>query len=384
MAVLRNVFRRKLRAFLTVFGIMIGVFALVVMGSMAEKINLLVDGGVRYYGDKVTVTDTGAGAFGAPLSLDKIAEIEAVDGVAAASASVMMMLNQDQGMSMGMPAMIVGGDSRGADYESFTIAYSAGRGLEEGERGKALVGSDLVKKLGAEVGGTITLRGRPFQVAGIMSKTLTAPDSSVFVALADAQELFAADLPTMMQSAIDISGLATSITVYPEPGVDPEDLAATLQAAVPGIKAAGPQAFKDQVAGASKIFNAIIFGVALISLLVGGLSVVNTMTMSVFERTREIGIRKAVGASHGQIVRQFLGESAVIGALGGVGGLVLGWLFTVAANAAGNESGTAIFLLTARLALGSVFFALFLGVMSGLYPSWHAARLKPVAALRFE
>jgi len=118
--------------------------------------------------------------------------------------------------------------------------------------------------------------------------------------------------------------------------------------------------------------------------LVGGLSVVNTMTMSVFERTREIGIRKAVGASHGQIVRQFLGESAVIGALGGVGGLVLGWLFTVAANAAGNESGTAIFLLTARLALGSVFFALFLGVMSGLYPSWHAARLKPVAALRFE
>ena len=153
---------------------------------------------------------------------------------------------------------------------------------------------------------------------------------------------------------------------------------------MPGIKADGPKAFQETVANSTKLLNSIIFGVALISLLVGGLSVVNTMTMSVFERTREIGIRKAVGASHRQIVGQFLGESAAIGFLGGLAGLVLGWLTTLALNAAGNQAGTALFLLTSRLAVGAVLFALLLGVVSGLYPSWHAARLNPVAALRYE
>ena len=287
-------------------------------------------------------------------------------------------------MTMGMPAMIVGSDLRGSELESFKITYSAGRALEAADRGKAVVGSDLVKKLGAAVGGTITLRGTQFEVVGIMNKTLTAPDQTVMISLDDAQQLYVADLPEMVRAQVQPEKLASSITVYLEPGADPEQMAATIGAAVPGIRASGPQAFKDQAANAGRIFNAIIFGVALISLLVGGLSVVNTMTMSVFERTREIGIRKAIGASHGQIVSQFLAESAVIGTLGGGGGLLLGWLFTLAANAAGNQAGTALFLLTSRLALGSVAFAILLGVVSGLYPSWHAARLKPVAALRFE
>jgi putative ABC transport system permease protein len=385
MNTLRNVFRRKLRAFLTIFGITIGVFALVVMGSMAEKINLLVDGGTRYYSDKVTVSDASGGSFiSQPLSTDKLAEIEAVDGVAKASASVMMTLDKSQSFSMGMPAVITGSDLRGSELESFKINYAKGRALTTADRGKAVVGSDLVKKLGAEVGKTITLRGRRFEVVGIMDKTLTAPDQSVMVSLADAQQMFMADLPEMVRSQVQPEKLATGITVYLQAGADPERMATRINSAVPGIKASGPKTFQEQAANAGKIFNAIIFGVALISLLVGGLSVVNTMTMSVFERTREIGIRKSIGASHGQIVNQFLTESALIGALGGIGGLLLGWLFTKVANAAGNQAGTALFLLTTRLALGSVAFALFLGIISGLYPSWHAARLKPVAALRFE
>ncbi len=133
-----------------------------------------------------------------------------------------------------------------------------------------------------------------------------------------------------------------------------------------------------------QIFTTIIYAIGAISLLVGGLSVINTMTMSVSERTREIGIRKAIGASDGQIMAQFVLESAVIGLLGGIGGLLLGLMVAGAGNAAGAASGQALFLVTTRLMAGSVGFAVLLGVISGLYPAWHAARLNPVAALRYE
>jgi putative ABC transport system permease protein len=386
MRLLRNVFRRKLRAFLTISGIVIGVFALVVMGSMAEKINLLVEGGTRWYGDKVTVSDGSSNnAFAStPISIEKIPEIEAVDGVAAASGSLMLLLDEEGGMTMGMPAMIIGTDLRGVEYESFEVNFSDGRDMQPGERGVAVVGSDLVQKLDAQVGETITLRGREFEVVGIMEKTLTAPDTTVSIALADAQEIFYEELPTAFQGQVDAATLANGITVYLKPGYDPEQMAKNIQAQVPGIKASGPSMFEDQVASGVRIFNAIIFGVALISLLVGGLSVINTMTMSVYERIREIGIRKAIGASHAQVIRQFLTESATIGLIGGLGGLVLGWVFVTLANAAGNDSGTALFLLTARLAVGSVLFAVALGTLSGIYPAWHAARLHPVVALRHD
>lgn len=387
MRIIRNIFRRRLRAFLTIFGITIGVFALVVMGSMAEKINLLIDGGTRYYSDKVTIGDGSTSAGGlsiTPISVDRVAEIENVPGVTRASASIYILLNEDGGMSMGVPQGIIGSDMRGVGYESFELTMAAGRDLTPEDRGKAVVGSDVAKALNAEVGKTVDLRGKAFEVIGIYDKTLTAPDNTVVVSLADVQEMLYEQLPVIIQQQVEPGQLATGITAYPNPGVDPDQLASTIQDTVPNVTATGPKAFTDQFKNATKIFNGIIFGVALISLLVGGLSVVNTMTMSVYERTREIGIRKAIGASHGQIVRQFLLESGLIGFLGGATGLALGWITTLAVNAAMSSSGTILFLLTPRLAIGSLAFAVILGVGSGFYPSFHAARLKPVLALRYE
>jgi putative ABC transport system permease protein len=385
MKTLNNVFRRKARAFLTIFGITIGVFALVVMGAMAEKLNLMVDGGIRYYGDKVTVTDAGASStFGGPLSLRKVREIERVDGVARASASLGMLLDKSGGASVGVPPMIMATDFRQRGYEKFEVRFTSGRDINPGEKGVVALGCDMAKKLGGTVGGRVTIRDHTFRVVGIMDRTLTAPDQCAYMSLADGQDLFVQDLPAAVRDRVNPRDLCTSIAVYPKTGVDPEQLSRAIGRHVTGIRADGPEAFKSSVGASMKVFNGIIFSVALISLLVGGMSVINTMTMAVAERTREIGIRKAIGASSTAIVRQFIAESGVIGLTGGLSGLALGALAVLALNAGGGASGTELFLITSRLAAGALAFAVLLGVAAGLYPATHAAGLNPVRALRFE
>ncbi len=387
MRTLRNIFRRRMRAFLTIFGIAIGVFALVVMGSIAEKLTLLVDGGVDYYRGKVVImpkTEGSVMSLGI-LTIDKQRDIERVYGVKAVQAEASTLLTTETiSVSFGPPPSVSGSDGRGDPYETFKITYSAGRALRPTEDGKVTVGADLVKKLGAEVGGTIDVRGEPYEVVGIMNKTLTAPDSSVMMTLADAQKITAEDLPDIVKDSVNPATIVSDFAVYPEDGVMPETLALAIERKVDGVEAFTTADFEKQIKAPLQIFTTIIYAIGAISLLVGGLSVINTMTMSVSERTREIGIRKAIGASDGQIMLQFVLESGVIGAIGGLGGLALGALVAAAGNAAGSASGQALFLVTPRLMIGSVAFAVLLGVVSGLYPAWHAARLNPVAALRYE
>ena len=142
--------------------------------------------------------------------------------------------------------------------------------------------------------------------------------------------------------------------------------------------------FDEQIGSATAIFNAIILGIAAISLSVGGLSVINTMAMSVAERTREIGIKRAIGASRFATVRELVVEAGVIGLIGGLLGLLLGAIVVMLANRAGASSGTILFDLTAGTAIFALVFASVLGMLAGLIPAWSAARLDPVQALRYE
>jgi putative ABC transport system permease protein len=127
-----------------------------------------------------------------------------------------------------------------------------------------------------------------------------------------------------------------------------------------------------------------VVGIGLISLVVGGLSIVNTMAMAVAERTREIGIRRAIGARRLRIVREVVTEAGLIGLIGGLCGLVLGTVVVTLANEAGRASGTILFELTPGTSAFTVGFATILGMAAGLVPAWTAARLDPVEALRHE
>jgi putative ABC transport system permease protein len=180
-----------------------------------------------------------------------------------------------------------------------------------------------------------------------------------------------------------VTDLVTTMTVYPEPGVDPEGLADRIELVVPNVSVMSGKDFDEQIGSATAILNAILVGIALISLAVGGLSVINTMAMSIAERTREIGIR-AIGGSRFRIVRELVTESALIGFIGGSIGLVLGAVVVILGNEAGRSSGTVLFELTAASAVTAVLFATVLGALAGFVPALHAARLDPVTALRYE
>lgn len=385
--IIRNIFRRKLRAFLTIFGISIGVFALVVMGALAEKLTLLVEGGTQYYAGKVVVSAESvfAGLYTTPLKATILREIERVEGVERVSASVSALLDEEiPTVSMGNIPTIQADDGRSRGLETFVVRYSEGRQLRNSDVGKVTLGSDLVKQLNGHLGGHVEIRGERYEVIGIAEKTLTAPDNAVVMTMEDARKIVHSDLPDAVRDGVNPDGVVSSFAVYLEPGERPEVVARRIERQIGEVDAMTPLEFERSVKEPLQVFTSIIYAVALISLLVGGLSVVNTMTMSVSERTREIGVRKAIGASSGQIMGQFIAESAIIGLIGGVVGVLLGLMVTGAGNAAGEISGNALFLVTNRLLLGSLFFAVALGTLSGLYPAWHAASLNPVEALRYE
>lgn len=384
--ILKNMFRRKTRTILTISGITIGIFAFVVMGSMAEKINLLVNGGTKYYKDKVIVSDKSGGTFmTAPLSIDKAKEIEKVTGVQAVQADVSGLLSEEMsGVSFGIPPMYIGSDNKGEPYENFKINMAKGKQITPTDYGKVIVGSDLVKKLNAEVGKKIKIQDKEFEVKGIIAKTLTAPDSEVYMTLRDAQELYHKTLPTVIQSQVKPEALVTDFTVYAKKGVDPNALATKINKEVSSVKAQGPKVFQDQIASATSVLNSILFGIAAISLLVGGLSIINTMTMSIAERTKEIGIKKAVGAKTKNVMVEYLTEAGLIGFFGGAIGWVLGAITVSLVNGAMEASGNTIFLLTTRISLFAIGFAIALGVVAGIYPAYHAVKINIVKALREE
>jgi putative ABC transport system permease protein len=398
MEILRNIWRRKLRSVLTISGIVIGVLALTTMGALSENFNALLDGGVKYYSSSIQVGPPD-GQSASLLPLSKIDEIKQVPGVAAAFPGYGFLAKPGSVtvVSFGPPDEILAGDPGENDWGQLKLSTSAGHYLT-GNAGEVVLGDTISKEFKKKVGDTIDLPVKPsdakpdfvnhtFTVAGILNVTRTAPDTFAYINIADGQMLLKDSLPIAIRSQIDTSQITEAIDVYGARGSSISQLDAIadrINAQVTGVKAIRPSVIVNSFKSGGAIFTAITTAAALLALIIGGLSVVNTMFMAVAERIREIGLKKAVGATTLNIMREFLIESTLIGVIGGLIGYAIGATITIVANATTPPGQSTLFLLDVKLTVFAIGFATILGALAGILPAWRAARLDPVTALRNE
>lgn len=388
----RNLSRRKLRTFLTVLGIVVGALALTVMGAMSEKLNTLVGGAIDYFNTRIIVDSRAAipgQVFGPPISTKVVDEVKRVPGVDEAFAHVYLLYQEEDtdempSMGFGLVPLAIGVDANRFDYPGnrVPIKLSVGRFFDPGDRKAAIVGVDLAELRGVAVGDALPIKGESFDVVGIIERTLTVRDNAVFIPLRDAQEMLGESLPPPFNE--NPSTLASQVEVYPKDLDAANEVADQINARVPGVRAYPPGDLEGQIRQSLVVFNVIIVGGAVIAVVVGGLSILNTMVIAVTERTKEIGIKKAVGARNRDILWEFLREAALMGLVGGLAGLAVGAGLTVVINGFTAKQGVEIFAVTPRLAVLVIVFATVLGAVAGVIPAFRASRRNPVEALRAE
>jgi putative ABC transport system permease protein len=420
MQAFRSIWRRKVRTILTIFGIAVGIFALTVMGSLASRINTSISLGKQYVTGQISISPKGSeSAFsssGGTLTRDLLDRVAKVPGVEGVQAEIMMPAKDSSGGGFGNSQTIWGQDLS-VQFQNKNIkslAVKQGRKLRNGDGNVVVIGSRTASSNNWKLNQSVKVRGHKFTVVGILDQTLSEPDQYIMMPLAPAQGLLVESntlltslkqrsesaksltasvldaLPADQRVAIeqsqnfDQSTLATGAAAFWRDGQDPTKVARAIKKAVPEVDATDPVTIGKQIDQASAIFNLIILGSALIALIVGSLSIINTMIMSVTERHREIGIKKAVGAPTNRIIREFIAEAGLLGLLGGLiglgGGSLLIWL--IGQTKTGKEAD--IFQLSPSLAIGVVSFAIILGIVAGLYPAFAATRVDPVKALREE
>lgn len=384
MTALRDLASRPARTFFTVAGIAIGILALTVVGSLAERLHTIVARSTALNTDVVFATIRRSALTGPDAEKTvrgAYAKLVALDGVRSAVPEVIVPYDSGAASArFGPPSLVFGFPDRARALQRDMLAVTRGRTYAVGERRVAVIGPDFAAAENAGVGDVLALEGNSFVVVGVLDKTFTIFDAAVVVPFADAQDLLLQAVPASSESLP--SNPVSSFLVASKPGTDVGLLARRI-ALIDGLSARDPREVASAVRSTLGIFDAIVFGAALIALLVGAFSVVNTMTIAVTERTREIGIRKAIGATDVDVLLTFVGEAATIGALGGIAGIVLGLAVVAGIDARSAAGGNLqLFAISPRVALGAFAFAVALSAVAGFVPALAAARLAPTVALR--
>jgi len=400
---LRALAVNKLRSALTMLGIIIGVSAVIVMVAVGAGAQARVEEQIRALGSNLLLILSGARTqsgvrlgLGSNYSLnegDAFAITREIPGATAAPAvrggAQLIWGNAN------WSTVIYGTTPEYLPVRQWTLA--AGRGFEPAEMSGAakvcIIGQTVVKNLfGATdpIGQSIRIRRVPFTVIGVLenkgqSMMGTDQDDVVLMPLNTARNRVLGSTTLAKQRAV------TVIWVKVEDGLDTNALADQVRALLRQrhrLQAGADDDFSlrnlAEIMAAqeasSRILTILLAAVASVSLVVGGIGIMNIMLVSVTERTREIGLRMAVGARTRDILGQFLVEAVTLSLIGGLIGTLLG---IAGAFAVAMLAGWHV-LLSTNAVLLAVAFAFLIGVFFGFYPARKAARLNPVEALRFE
>ncbi|MGD2247828.1 MAG: ABC transporter permease [Candidatus Methanofastidiosia archaeon] len=366
---INNTLRRKSRTFLTLLGISLGVAAIVALVSMSLGLKTnAIDVMGKVAGD-ITVMEEGQMFTMSTLTEDTMDQIERVSGVKMVAPTVMLM-----DMSKGFTT--AGTEARGVDpdleerFSSSSWDIIDGRPLRNTDTYGTMVGTVLADQLNIRTGQTITYMGEDFKVLGIITFGNTLLDQAYYIHIDTAREIANQPLDYVTMIRVKVS----------KPGTE-EEVAKRINLTVPGVEARSSAAMSEQISEFLSIIEKVTWAISALAAIVGGVGIANTMLMSVIERTKEIGVFKAVGWSNADVMKTILMEGLLLGFLGGIAGVLLGYIAVIVVQEQVPEFAATITPLLVAEAMG---FAMSLGVIGGIYPAYRAAHLDPVVALKME
>lgn len=391
----------KLRSFLTMLGIIIGVVALIVLVSIANGATSSVTDQISSMGSSyltVTISDDKEN----PLRLKELSafcEPEEVEEVAPVSwTSVTAKTSYSNG------TMTLTGTTGGyADIQGLELF--SGRFLKQTDVDNDSYVAVITKGTATEllgradaVGESIKLNGKSFLVVGVLSDSSSLTQGSAVTGSSDSDDSDSSSSSVQLEGYIPFSTMTRladnvlDVTMFYASGADEDSLEPAENALTEllmerfgqdedAFSIVDQSEIMEAMSGVTNTMSLMIGGIAAISLLVGGIGIMNIMLVSVTERTREIGIRKAIGAGRGTIMLQFLIEALLISLMGCLAGIGLSWLILKAAAVLMDDSMS--FTMDMKVVWLSVAFSVLIGVLFGLYPANKAASRKPIDALRY-
>lgn len=393
-----NLKHRGIRSWLTMLGIFIGIAAVVSLISLGSGLQQAILGQFdALSADRLIIQNAETG-FGPPGStaVTKLTDhdldlIKKVPGVEIAVPRLIRMgkVEYNKVSNFGYIGDLPS-DKAQADmvYETMSAKAIEGRLLTADDRGKVLLGNNYLNKdtYGKEikVGSKIKIQGKDFEVVGILNKMSNIIFNSVIV-------MSTKDLKNLLNIGDEWDTIALKVTSTDRVDQVATDIEEKMRK--DRHEKVGEEDFTVQTPNQAlsavntilNIVNLIVIGIAAISLLVGGIGIMNTMFTSILERTREIGIMKAVGAKNRDIMLIFLLESGLLGLTGGVVGAIIGLLLAFGVSFLAN-SFLGMTLIKISISYGlltlAILFSLIIGIISGLVPARQASQLKPVDALR--
>lgn len=386
---LKSISGNKLRAFLTMLGIIIGVVALVVLVSLVNGATSSVTDAVSNLGSNlltVTISDN----KGKPVKLDTLQEWCKADGiglvapVASTTATGKYDSTSESVTVYGTTAMY---------YDVQELDLLLGRFLKTTDVDNhsyvcvinETMATDLIGYLDC-VGIEISINGMKFTVIGVLEDD----DDSLTSVFSSGSMVAYIPYTTLLRLSDSVSTEITVFYVSAEEGSDTTAAETAITSILmdrfeedeDAFEVSAQSILESTVSSITSVLTILLGGIAGISLLVGGIGIMNIMLVTVTERTREIGIRKAIGASRGVILRQFLLESVVLCMIGCAIGILLSWVILELISVTVSSLSLS-FEMHGTVVLIAVAFCFLIGVVFGLYPANKAAKMKPIDALHY-